>query len=85
MDAQDVQRLFKECQDSKVSLVAKRNGMTYQSLLGHFWEFRLLGNDLDDPTPDEIERATKTLRASWTEDTERARWVGSRSLDYSSR
>ena len=78
MEAQEVQRLFQECRGTKVGIVARRSGMSHQTLLGLFFEHRLLGNELDDPTPDEIAAATQSLRSSWSEETERSRWVGSR-------
>lgn len=81
MDAQEVRKLFKECQEDKVGVVAKRHGMTRQSLMGLFWEFRLLGNELDDPTPSEIERETAAFRSSWSEEQEKSRWMGARTAN----
>lgn len=78
MEAQEVQRLFQECRETKVGVVAKRHGLTHQALLGMFFEHRLLGNELDDPSPEEIAAATQRFRSKWSEETEMARWVGGR-------
>lgn len=81
MEAQDVRRLFKECQDTKVGIVAKRHGMTHQALLALFFEYRMLGNELDDPTPSDIARETAAFRSSWSEETEKSRWMGARTAN----
>lgn len=78
MEAQDVRQMWKECHDQKISVVAKRHGLTRQALMGLFWEWRLLGNELDDPSPEEIEQQTATFRANWNETTEQSRWMGAR-------
>lgn len=80
MEAQEVRRLFQECQETKVGTVAKRHGLTHQALLGMFFEYRLLGNELDDPSPDEIAKEMETLRSSWDAATERSRWMAARTI-----
>ena len=81
MEAQDVPKLWKECHETKISIVAKRNGMTRQALMGLFWEWSLLGNELDDPTPEAIAKETAALRSTWSEEQERSRWMGARTAN----
>lgn len=80
MEAQDVRQMWRECHDQKVSVVARRHGLTRQALMGLFWEWRLLGNELDDPSPEDIERQTATFRSQWSETTEQSRWMGARTV-----
>lgn len=81
MDAQEVRKLWQECHAQKIGVVAKRHGLTHQALLGMFFEFRLLGNELDDPAPAEIARQTALFRAGWSEEQEKSRWMGARTAN----
>lgn len=81
MEAQEVQRLFQMCRDTKIGIVAKRYGLTAAALRGMFFEYRLLGNELSDPSPEQIAKEMEMFRSSWDADTERARWMAARTLD----
>lgn len=83
MDYLSVEQMWQACQKRPIAKVAKENGRTARELA---WEFRragLLGNEPSDPSPEEIARATQSLRSEWDETTERNRWIAARTPDSS--
>lgn len=73
-----VEELWKECQGSRITDVARRHGMTKQQLVGDLIEAGLLGNRESDPSPAAIAEATAEIRAKWTPQQEYARWIAAR-------
>lgn len=83
MQTQEVslEQLWEMCRHKQLSQVARLHGKTMQGLLSEFRRSGLLGNGPTDPSPEEIQRETAMIRSSWDEATERARWIGSRTVD----
>jgi hypothetical protein len=73
-----VEELWSQCQSEKISLVAKRHGVTRQQMVGDFIEAGLLGNRASDPSPSQIADRTALIRAAWTPAQEHARWIAAR-------
>lgn len=78
-----VEELWSQCQSEKMSLVAKRHGMTRQQMVGDFIEAGLLGNRESDPSQSEIAERTALIRAAWTPAQEHARWIAARRFEES--
>lgn len=71
----DVQPLWQEVGKRRLKEVAKENGLTTQALVAMFDQAGLTGRQPADPSPDEIAAAARVIRAGWTPEVERARWV----------
>ncbi len=71
----DVQRMWQEVGKRKLKSVAQENGLTPQALVAMFDQAGLTGRRPADPSPSEIAAAAAVIRAEWTPEVERARWV----------
>lgn len=71
----DVQQMWDQLQHRRLSEVARDNNLTPQKLVAMFDQAGLTGRQPADPSPDEIAAAARAIRAEWTPEVERARWV----------
>lgn len=74
----DVQSMWQQCETKRLSEVARENGLTQQALVALFDQTGLTGRQEADPGPSEIAAAAAVIRASWTPEQERARWIAAR-------
>jgi hypothetical protein len=79
-EQQEVLRMWNELDHRKLKDVATENGMHWQMLMRLFDQHGLTGRQEADPGPDEILAATAVIRASWTPQQEKARWIAARRL-----
>ena len=77
----DVQQMWEECGTRRLSEVAAENGLTTQALVALFDQTGLTGRQPADPGPSEIAAAAAVIRASWTPEQEKARWIAARRLN----
>lgn len=75
----DVQQMWQACSHQKLSAVARENGLTPQALVALFDQSGLTGRTEADPGPEEIAVAARVIRAGWTPQVEKARWVAAHS------
>jgi len=69
--------LWEECQREPITRVALRNGyQSMQALLSEFQQAGLTGRGKGDPSPDEIQAETASLRRNWSKQVEQSRWIG---------
>ena len=76
----DVLRMWEELDHKKLKDVAMENGMHWQALMRLFDQSGLTGRQPADPGPDEILAAAAAIRATWTPQQEKARWIAARRL-----
>lgn len=69
--------LWEQCQREPITRVALRNGYaSMQALLSEFKQAGLTGRGKGDPSPDEIQIETASLRRGWSKQVEQSRWIG---------
>ena len=83
MEWQSVEEMWQQCQHRKLVLVARENGRSPRGLAEEFRRAGFVGNGPQDPSPDEIARATEELRSRWDPATERSRWIAAHQIDSS--
>ena len=74
----DVLNLWKELEFKPLRQVAQEAGVTTQRLVSLFDQAGLTGRQPADPGPEEILAAAAAIRAGWTPEQEKARWIAAR-------
>lgn len=74
----DVQQMWKELSHKRLGVVAQENSLTPQALVAMFDQAGLTGRTQADPEPSEILAAAAVIKARWTPEQEKARWIAAR-------
>lgn len=76
----DVQQMWNQCSNRRLSEVAAENCLTPQALVAMFDQAGLTGRRPKDPSPAEIAAAAAAIRREWTPEVERARYIAAHTI-----
>lgn len=86
----DVQKLWLQLGQKKVSVIARENGLTHQQLVAMFDQAGLTGRTPSDPSESEILEKAKQIREqgfgrnpAWDEKVRQRRWIAARLINRS--
>ena len=79
----DVQQMWAQLNNRRLSVVAEENGLTPQRLVALFDQAGLTGRRPADPGPEEIAARAAVIRMGWSPQVEQSRWIAARKLQGS--